>query len=173
MTATRLEPRTTYFVNEYSTIWPNWPNHWAVFWVLICTVHSTVCSCHVTYAFYSESTLYSCLNVKELFFRSRREIWRLSDCNWTRTQNHLAKLGSLAKWLSVRLRTKWFRIRVQLHSQLLFISFALFVAGIFCLVFEYPFFGIYYKFIAIEIKTLEQITMARLQELNVFINPKT
>ena len=26
----------------------------------------TVCSCHVTYAFESESTLYSCLNVKEL-----------------------------------------------------------------------------------------------------------
>ena len=26
----------------------------------------TVCSYHVTYAFQSESTLYSCLNVKEL-----------------------------------------------------------------------------------------------------------
>ena len=25
----------------------------------------TVCSCHVTYVFQSESTLYSCLNVKE------------------------------------------------------------------------------------------------------------
>ena len=34
----------------------------------------TVCSCHVTYAFESESTLYSCLNVKELLARSRREI---------------------------------------------------------------------------------------------------
>ena len=45
--------------------------------------HSTVCSCHVTYAFHSESTLYSCLNVKELLARS----W--SDCNWTQTQNHL------------------------------------------------------------------------------------
>ena len=33
-----------------------------------------VCSCHVTYAFQSESTLYSCLNVKELLARSRREI---------------------------------------------------------------------------------------------------
>ena len=33
-----------------------------------------VCSCHVTYAFESESTLYSCLNVKELLARSRREI---------------------------------------------------------------------------------------------------
>ena len=34
----------------------------------------TVCSCHVTYAFESESTLYGCLNVKELLARSRREI---------------------------------------------------------------------------------------------------
>ena len=34
-----------------------------------------VCSYHVTYAFQSESTLFSCLNVKELFARSRREIW--------------------------------------------------------------------------------------------------
>ena len=49
----------------------------------------TVCSCHVTYACQSESTLYSCLNVKELLARSRCEIWRWSDCNWSRTQNHL------------------------------------------------------------------------------------
>ena len=34
----------------------------------------TVCFYHVTYAFQSESTLYSCLNVKELLARSRREI---------------------------------------------------------------------------------------------------
>ena len=33
-----------------------------------------VCSYHVTYAFQSESTLYSCLNVKELLARRRREI---------------------------------------------------------------------------------------------------
>ena len=53
----------------------------------------TACSYHVTYAFQSESTLYSCLNVKELLARSRREIWSLSDCNWTRTLNHLATLA--------------------------------------------------------------------------------
>ena len=66
----------------------------------------TACSCHVTYAFQSESTLYICLNVKELLARSRREIWSLSDCNWTRTHNHLVHkrtlnyLAKLAKWLS-------------------------------------------------------------------------
>ena len=81
-------------------ILPNWPNNWAVFWVHICRVHLTVCFCYVTYAFQSESTLCSCLNVKELLARSRREIWSLSDCNWTWTQNHLVRkrtLNSLAK----------------------------------------------------------------------------
>ena len=37
-------------------------------------IELTVCSYHVTYAIQSESTLYSCLNVKELLARSRREI---------------------------------------------------------------------------------------------------
>ena len=37
------------------------------------------CSCHVTYAFQSESTLYSCLNYKQLFARSRCEIWSFSQ----------------------------------------------------------------------------------------------
>ena len=55
----------------------------------------TVCSCRVTYAFQSESTLYSCLNVKELLARSRRKIRSLSDWNWTRTQNHLVRKRTL------------------------------------------------------------------------------
>ena len=38
----------------------------------------TVCCCHVTYTFQSESTLYNCLNVKEILARSRREIWSLA-----------------------------------------------------------------------------------------------
>ena len=87
-------------------------------------VSLTVCSNHITYAFQSEATLYSCLNVKELLARSRRDIWSFSDCNWTATVykrilNHLAelaKLASLAKWSSVRLWTKWLWIRVQLQS---------------------------------------------------------
>ena len=37
-------------------------------------IDTTVCSCRVTYAFQSESTLCSCRNVKELLARSRREI---------------------------------------------------------------------------------------------------
>ena len=84
-----------------------------------------VYSCHVSYAFQSESTLYSCLNIKELLAQNRRQIWSLSDCNWTQTHNHLvrkrtldnlAKLASLDKWLNVRLRTKWLWVQVQLQS---------------------------------------------------------
>ena len=41
---------------------------------LTISVRLTVCFYHVTYAFQSESTLYSCLNVKELLARSRRKI---------------------------------------------------------------------------------------------------
>ena len=59
---------------------------WAVLWVFICTVHLTVRSYHVTYAFQSEFTLHSCLNVKELLTWNRRNIWNLSDCNGTRMQ---------------------------------------------------------------------------------------
>ena len=60
----------------------------------------TVCSYHVTHAFQSEYTLYSYLNVKELLAWSRPEIWRLSDCNWTRIHNyfvHKRTLNHLAK----------------------------------------------------------------------------
>ena len=69
-----------------------------------------------------------------------RNIWRLSDCNGIRTYIHLVRKrklnriikctvqistqkiaqsfkASLAKWLSVRLRTKWFWIRVRLQSR--------------------------------------------------------
>ena len=86
------------------TKWPNWSNDWAVFLVPICTVHFTVCSGHVKYAFQGESTLYSCLNVKELLIQRRREMWSLSDCNWTRNKNHLVwkqTLNTHSKYLSV------------------------------------------------------------------------
>ena len=55
----------------------------------------TVCSCHVTYAFQSESTLYIWLNAKELLTRNRRDFWSLSDCNRTRTHNHLVRKRTL------------------------------------------------------------------------------
>ena len=91
--------------------------------ILLQTPREIVCSYHVTYAFQSESTRYSCLNVKKLLARNRCEIWRLSDCNLTRTHNHLVgkrtlnHLAKMAKWLSVRLQTKWLWVRVKLQSR--------------------------------------------------------
>ena len=41
---------------------------------IINELEQTVCSYHVMYVFQSESTLYSCLNVKELLARNRHEI---------------------------------------------------------------------------------------------------
>ena len=111
VTPTGLESRTTQFVNENSIIWPNWPNDWAVCWVLICKVHLTVCSCHVTYAFQSVSTLFNYLKVKEHVAPNSCKIWSLSDCNWTQTQNHLVRqrtlnhLAKLTKWWSCVLIT--------------------------------------------------------------------
>ena len=58
------------------------------------------CSYHVTHAFQSESTLCSCLNVKELLAQNRRQIWSLSDCSWTRTHNHLVHKRTLNHWLN-------------------------------------------------------------------------
>ena len=81
-----------------------------MFWVLLCMVHLTVWYCHVTYAFRTKSTLYSSPNVEESLARSSREVWNLSDCNYTRSQNHLVGnptmnyLDTLAKWLNCVLR---------------------------------------------------------------------
>ena len=97
------------FSVEWSELTPSFQNRQEV----------TVCSYHVTYAFQSESTLYICLNVKELLAWKRRDIWSLSDCNGTRTQNHLVRkrtFNHLTKWLTVGLWTKWFWVQVLLHS---------------------------------------------------------
>ena len=47
------------------------------------------------YAFQSESALYSCLNVKELLARNRRNIWSLGENNTIGTHNHLVRKGTL------------------------------------------------------------------------------
>ena len=66
----------------------------------------TVFSYHVTYAYYSEFTLCSHLDIKEPLTWYRCNIWNLSDCNGNRTHNHIVRkwtLNQLAKltiWLS-------------------------------------------------------------------------
>ena len=113
-----------FYIPQIYMIWQTW--------------NIIVCSCHATYAFQIESILYSCLNIKELLARSRPKIWSLSDCNWIWTRdhlvhewtlNHVAKLASLAKWLSVRLRTKclWGRVQLQSHK-IWYLPFVNFIA---------------------------------------------
>ena len=93
---------TRFRVNPHSIfvwIWGIWPNDRAV-------LHLTACSYFVMYMFQSESALYLCLNVRELLARNRCKISSLSDCNQTRTHNHLVcnqtinHLAKLAKWLN-------------------------------------------------------------------------
>ena len=81
------------FVDEvkYFSIKYAWKKR--LFHIFFTRVYLTVCSLHVTCAFQSESTLYSCLNFKELFARNRRGIY-----------------------LNVRLRTKWLWIGILLQS---------------------------------------------------------
>ena len=68
----------------------------------------TVLSYHVTYAFQSESTLNSYLNIKEFLARSRHEIWSFGDGNGTRSHNHLGckrTLNHLAKCRCVQMQS--------------------------------------------------------------------
>ena len=80
-------------------------------WVLICTVSLTVSFYHVAYVFQSKSRLYRYVNVKELPYRNRPDIWSLIDCNTTQTYNHLVckralnHLAKLAKGLSCAVST--------------------------------------------------------------------
>ena len=69
-------------------------------------VHLTVCYYHVRYAFSTELTLRSYLNVKELLVRNRPYNWSLIDSNRIQTHNYLVRkqtlnhLAKLDKFLS-------------------------------------------------------------------------
>ena len=81
-----------------------------------------ICYYDVTYTFQNEFTLYVAWMSRNSLLKTGAISDVLSDCNrsWTcdhlvrkRTLNHLAKL---AKWLSVRLQTKWLWVRIPLLS---------------------------------------------------------
>ena len=106
---------------ELTTTQPNWSNDSAVLWALICTVHLTACSCHVTYAFQSESTLYFAPTSSKEFLDKQATI----ECGFT-----LKRLRDMARTYSQIHRTDtysqhsstiwsvwlWVRLRVQLQS---------------------------------------------------------
>ena len=71
------------------------------------------------YAFQSESTLSSCLNVKKLLAQNRHDISNLSDSNELvrkRALHFLANLTRLTKWFSVCVGTKWLWVQIPLPS---------------------------------------------------------
>ena len=68
----------------------------------------TISSYHVTYAFQSESTLYSSLNIKEPLTRNRREIWTLCDWNGARTHNRLVRKRTLNHLAKLALQSLFF-----------------------------------------------------------------
>ena len=95
------------------------------------TVHLTVCHYHVMHSFQSESTLYSCLNVKEFLARNRPNIWSLTDSNRIRTNNHLVRkrtlnhLAKLSKWLSCVVSTYlyhafYYHVKCAIQSESIF-----------------------------------------------------
>ena len=78
------------------------------------------------YAFQSESTLYSCLNIKELLARNKRDIWSLSDSNGIRTHNHLVgkrtlnHLAKVSKWIlicTVHLTVWYYHVTYAFQSE--------------------------------------------------------
>ena len=55
----------------------------------------SVCSYQVKYAYKRQSTLFSCMNVKEPLAQNRRNIWGLSDSNRTQAHNHIVHKRTL------------------------------------------------------------------------------
>ena len=76
---------------------------------------------HLVYAFESESTLYSCLNVKELLAENKRNVWNLSDSKGIRNHIHLVSKRTL-EYISIRciwlhvIAMSHTRLRLNLHS---------------------------------------------------------
>ena len=71
-----------------------------------------------TYAFQSEHILCSSLNVKERLPRNRCDIWSLSEYRTDKYSSASQPFDNLAKWLSVRLRTKWLWVWIPLLSHI-------------------------------------------------------
>ena len=67
------------FVDEVQYFSLKYARKKRLFHIFVTRVYLTVCSFHVTCAFQSESTLYSCLNFKEPFARNRRGIYLLQS----------------------------------------------------------------------------------------------
>ena len=74
---------------------------------------NTVCYYHVTQAFPSESTPYSCLNVKELLARNRPDIQSLNNSKGNKSNNHLYHKRTLSFVSSNPIAVTWGKISLK------------------------------------------------------------
>ena len=90
-----FEATTTRLVNEHLTIWLNWPNDWAVFWVLTlrCIWLYVIIMSRMSFRVNPHSIVW--LNVKKLLARRCCNISSLSDSNVIWTHNHLVRKRTL------------------------------------------------------------------------------
>ena len=94
MTATELEPTTTYFLNEHSTIQPNWPNDcghvtWqehAVKWTVQISTHNTAQLNHLASL---TKWLSVCLRTKWLWVRVQLQSLKLQISHLLRARSSL------------------------------------------------------------------------------------
>ena len=67
----------------------------------IARVTRRLCAFIMSHTYFRVNLLCSCVNVKELLARKRRDIWRWSGCHGIQTHNYLAsKLAKMVKWLN-------------------------------------------------------------------------
>ena len=67
----------------------------------IARVARRLCTFIMSHTYFRVNLLCSCVNVKELLARKRRDIWRWIGCHGIQTHNYLAsKLAKMVKWLN-------------------------------------------------------------------------
>ena len=70
------------------------------------------------------------LNVKELLTRSRRQIWSLSDCNWTRTYIYIYILILslyIFKYVHLQFKYIYLYFNIYIYLNLIFIHFNIYL----------------------------------------------
>ena len=70
------------------------------------------------------------LNVKELLTRSRRQIWSLSDCNWTRTYIYIYILILslyIFKYVHLQFKYIYLYVNIYIYLNLIFIHFNIYL----------------------------------------------
>ena len=114
--------RTDKYSQHSSIIWPVWVNGWVFVYELCGCGFKSRCS-HIIFrygAWFEQGVPWHSGNCR-VWIHSQTRTWHdknmQSNAAYRKVlMTQLNHLASLAKWLSVRLRTKWLRVRVPLQS---------------------------------------------------------